>query len=160
MSVMFLEENKEKFNVLSNAIEESKDKKGALIPVMQVAQELFGYLPFEVQEFIGKGMDVPLPDIYGVATFYSQFNLEKQGEHTIGVCQGTACYVKGSKKIQDEIERELKIKSGETTEDNKFTLDETRCVGACGLAPVIMIDEDAHGRLVPKDIEAILAKYT
>ncbi len=101
-------------------------EEGSLIVIMQKAQDLFGYLPIEVQVFIGEKVNVPLPDIYGVATFYSQFNLEKQGDNSIGVCQGTACYVKGSRKIQDEIEKELSITAGETTEDNVYTLNETR----------------------------------
>ena len=159
MSVLFLQENKEKFDSLDKTIEENKDKKGSLMPIMQDAQSIFGYLPFEVQEYISKELDLPLPDVYGVATFYSQFSLEKKGEHVISVCQGTACYVKGSKKIQEELEKELDIKAGETTNGGKFTLVETRCVGACGLAPIIMIDEDAHGKLVPKKMKAVVDKY-
>lgn len=159
MSVIFLEENKEKFDLLDKTIEKNKDKKGSLMPIMQDAQAIFGYLPFEVQEYISKELNLPLPNVYGVATFYSQFSLEKKGEHVISVCQGTACYVKGSKKIQEELEKELDIKAGETTNDGKFTLVETRCVGACGLAPIIMIDEDVHGKLVPKKMKAVVDKY-
>lgn len=159
MSVIFLEENKEKFGLLDEAIFENKDKKGALMPVMQKAQYIFGYLPFEVQEYIAAELDVPLPDVYGVATFYSQFSLEQKGKHTIAICQGTACYVKGAKKIQEEVENELGIKAGETTDDGNFTVLETRCVGACGLAPVIMVGEEAHGRLVPEEIKKIIEKY-
>ena len=155
----FYVDNSDKFSLLEKELKAQKEAHGSLIMVMQGAQDIFGYLPIEVQEFIAQQLNIPLPDIYGVATFYSQFILEKQGKHNVNVCQGTACYVKGSRKVQDEIEKELQIASGETTEDGLFTLNETRCVGACGLAPVVMIDEDSHGKLIPKDIKAIIDKY-
>lgn len=122
----FYVDNKDKFLNWEKEINVLSKEEGSLIVIMQKAQDLFGYLPIEVQVFIGEKVNVPLPDIYGVATFYSQFNLEKQGDNSIGVCQGTACYVKGSRKIQDEIEKELSITAGETTEDNVYTLNETR----------------------------------
>lgn len=159
MQEEFFVDNSDKFLLLEEKIKRIKKHQGSLIVVMQAAQDIFGYLPIEVQEFIGKQLNIPLPDIYGVATFYSQFILEKQGKHKINVCQGTACYVKGSRKVQDEIEKELGITDKETTEDGQFTLNETRCVGACGLAPVILVDEDSHGKLEPKDIKAIIQKY-
>lgn len=159
MNSEFYVDNSDKFKLLEEAIKSQKDIQGSLIMIMQSAQNIFGYLPLEVQDFIGQHLNIPLPDIYGVATFYSQFILEKQGKHNMNVCQGTACYVKGSKKIQDEIEKELKISNGKTTEDGLFTLNETRCVGACGMAPVVMIDDDSHGKLIPKDIKAILDHY-
>lgn len=136
-----------------------KDEKGALMPVMQKAQELFGYLPEETQKHIAKALGVTSNEVYGVATFYAQFALEPQGRYQIGVCMGTACYVKNSQKILDAIVSEIGVTSGKTTPDNKFTLVATRCVGACGLAPVIMIGEDVYGRLTPEEIPGILAKY-
>lgn len=159
MTQDFYVDNSDKFTLLEQEISKQKEIQGSLIMIMQTAQDIFGYLPIEVQEFIASKLNIPLPDIYGVATFYSQFILEKQGKHKVNVCQGTACYVKGSRKVQDEIEKELNISNNETTEDGLFTLNETRCVGACGLAPVVMIDEDSHGKLIPKDVKAIIEKY-
>lgn len=155
----FYTSNEEKFNLLENEIDLMKDDEGSLIMVMQIAQTMFGYLPIEVQLFIADKMNVALPEVYGVATFYSQFKILEQGKNAIGVCQGTACYVKGSKKIQDEIEKQLDVLPNETTSDKLFTLNETRCVGACGLAPVVMINDDAHGRLEVSDIDEMLSAY-
>lgn len=159
MSVSYMEKNKEKFEALQQTIDENKFKEGPLMPVLQKAQEVFGYLPIEVQNYIAEELDVPITDVYGVATFYSQFSLEPKGKYTVGVCLGTACYVKGSQQILDEISKELDVEVGATTEDGKFTLEATRCIGACGLAPVIMINDDVYGRLVPDDIPEIIAKY-
>ncbi len=144
---------------LKAAIAELKSQPGALMPVMQKAQEIYGYLPIEVQTMISEEMNIPLEKIYGVATFYAQFALEPKGEYQISVCLGTACYVKGSQKVLDEIEKELGIKTGQCTPDGKFSLDACRCVGACGLAPVMMINGEVYGRLVPSDVKGILAKY-
>ena len=127
--------------------------------VMQKAQDRFGYLPIEVQNFIAEGLGVPLSDVYGVATFYAQFSLEPKGEYAIGVCMGTACYVKGSQKVLDALCKELDVPVGKTTPDGKFTLEATRCLGACGLAPVMMINDDVYGRLTEDDIPGIIAKY-
>jgi NADH-quinone oxidoreductase subunit E/NADP-reducing hydrogenase subunit HndA len=149
----------ENFEKLQEVIEEYKTKKGALIPVLQKAQEIFGYLPIEVQKFIAEGMNVSLQEVYGVATFYAQFSLTPKGEHKIGLCMGTACYVKGAKAILEKIKEELGIEVGQTSEDRKFTLEATRCLGACGLAPVMMIDEEVYGRLTPDSIPEILKKY-
>ena len=149
----------EKYAKLQEVIAEHKDQKGPLMPVMQKAQEIFGYLPLEVQNEIADGLKVPLTEVYGVATFYSQFSLEPKGEHTISVCMGTACYVKGAQAVLDKIKDVLKIEEGKTTADGKFTLLGTRCLGCCGQAPVITIGEEVYGRLTAADIEGILAKY-
>lgn len=144
---------------LRELIAAHKDQKGYLMPIMQGAQEIYGYLPIEVQQIIAEEVGIPMEKIYGVATFYSQFALEPKGEHQISVCLGTACYVKGAGDIFKKLQEVLGIKGGETTPDGKFTLVDCRCVGACGLAPVMMIDDDVYGRLVPADVEDILKKY-
>jgi NADH:ubiquinone oxidoreductase subunit E len=150
---------KQKFEKLQAFIEEQKDMNGPLMPVMQYAQDVFGYLPMNVQQFIAEGLNIPMTKVYGVATFYSQFVLEEQGEHIVSLCMGTACYVKGAQQILDKLEDELKVKDGETTKDKKFTLAGTRCLGCCGLAPVMMIGEDVYGQLKADQIPDILAKY-
>ncbi len=128
--------------------------------VLHEAQSTFGYLPKEIQEMISEEMRIPVSEIYGVATFYSQFTLvPKGGEYDIGVCLGTACYVRGAQDILNKIEEELGISVGQTTPDGKFSISPTRCLGACGLAPVIVVNEDVHGRLKPDDVKAILDKY-
>lgn len=129
------------------------------MPILHETQELFGYLPEEAQKKISKELNIPMAEIYGVATFYSRFTLKPRGEHTIGVCLGTACYVKNAQLVFERIQKELNVEPGETTDDNKFTLTATRCLGCCGLAPVMMIDEDVYGKLVPDDIPEILKKY-
>ena len=144
---------------LLEAISELKDQKGALMPIMQRAQDIYGYLPIEVQRMISDAMDIPLEKIYGVATFYSQFALNKKGRYKISVCLGTACYVKGSGDIYNKLMEILGIVGGECTPDGKFSLDACRCVGACGLAPVMMVNDEVYGRLTVDDIEGILAKY-
>ena len=144
---------------LQEVIQKYKGVPGGTMPVMQQAQEIFGYLPEEVQQYIAKEMDIPVSDVYGVATFYAQFNLEPKGQYTISVCMGTACYVKGSRKVLDKLEEVLGITAGHTTPDGVFTLNATRCLGACGLAPVMMINEDVYGRLTPDQIPEIIAKY-
>ena len=150
---------KGKAEALQRVIDELRDEPGALMPIMQRAQDIFGYLPEEVQQYIAKEMDIPVSDVYGVATFYAQFNLEPKGQYTISVCMGTACYVKGSRKVLDKLEEVLGITAGHTTPDGVFTLNATRCLGACGLAPVMMINEDVYGRLTPDQIPEIIAKY-
>ncbi len=140
-------------------IEEHKGQEGALIPVLHKAQEIYGYLPLEVQKMIAKGLDVTLAEVYGVVTFYTQFSLNPKGKYKVAVCLGTACYVKGADKILEALEKRLEIKVGECTRDGLFSLDACRCVGACGLAPVMMIDEDVYGRITPDDIDGILQKY-
>lgn len=152
-------EMKEKYDKLHALIESYKDVKGPVMPVMQKAQDIFGYLPVDVQQIIAEGLNVPVSDIYGIATFYSHFVLEPKGEYTIGVCMGTACYVKNAQKVLDELAKQLKVEVGKTTEDGKFTLMATRCLGCCGLAPVMMINDDVYGRLEPNMIADILSKY-
>ncbi|MDD3839599.1 MAG: NADH-quinone oxidoreductase subunit NuoE [Clostridia bacterium] len=153
------EENQDKFKKLKKVIDQHKGKNGDLMPIMHEAQHIFGYLPFEVQNYIAEELNIPLTDVYGVATFYAQFTLQPKGKYQIGICLGTACYVRGAQKVVERVESELGIKVGQTTEDGKFTLDATRCLGACGLAPVMMINDDVHGRLVPDDIPKILKQY-
>ena len=144
---------------LLQVIEELKDEKGSLMPIMQKAQDIYGYLPYEVQKIISDKLEVPMEKIYGVATFYSQFALNPKGRYQISVCLGTACYVKGSGDIYNKLMDLLGIVGGECTPDGKFSLDACRCVGACGLAPVMMINDEVYGRLSVDDVEAILAKY-
>ena len=147
----------EQKEALLSAIHELRGEKGSLMPIMQKAQEIYGYLPIEVQTMISDELHVPLEKIYGVATFYSQFALNPKGRYQISVCLGTACYVKGSGDIYNKLMDLLGIVGGECTPDGKFSLDACRCVGACGLAPVMMINDEVYGRL--DDVEAILAKY-
>ncbi|WP_178041620.1 NAD(P)H-dependent oxidoreductase subunit E [Frisingicoccus sp.] len=149
----------EQKEALLSAIHELRDEKGSLMPIMQKAQEIYGYLPIEVQTMISDELHVPLEKIYGVATFYSQFALNPKGRYQISVCLGTACYVKGSGDIYNKLMDLLGIAGGECTPDGKFSLDACRCVGACGLAPVMMINDEVYGRLSVDDVEAILAKY-
>ena len=144
---------------LKKVIEAHKDQKGAVIPVLHEAQGIYGYLPIEVQEMIAEGLNVPLAEIYGIVTFYAQFSLNPKGKYQIGVCLGTACYVKGSGDILEKVKELLNFEVGECTADGKFSLDATRCIGACGLAPVLTINEDVYGRLTVDDIEDILKKY-
>ena len=140
-------------------IEKYKEEKGALIPVLQQAQDIYGYLPIEVQMVVARGLDVPLEKIYGVVTFYSFFNLYPKGDYEISVCLGTACYVKGSRKVLDCIQETLGIMPGQCTADRTFSLDTCRCIGACGLAPVMLISDDVYGRVLPADIPEIIGKY-
>lgn len=144
---------------LIKVIDAHKSDKGALMPVLQQAQEIYGYLPIEVQEIIATRMNVPLEEVYGVVTFYAQFSLYPKGKYKISVCLGTACYVKGSGDVFDKFCRVLNIKSGECTADGKFSLDACRCVGACGLAPVLMVNDEVFGKVTVDDVDTILAKY-
>ncbi|MCH5300774.1 MAG: NADH-quinone oxidoreductase subunit NuoE [Ruminococcus sp.] len=149
-------EQKQKFD---EVISKYKDMPGALLPVLQEAQGIYGYLPIEVQQMVADGLNVSLSEVYGVATFYSQFSLTPKGKHRISVCLGTACYVKGADKVLAELENQLGIKSGECTPDGLFSIDSCRCVGACGLAPVMMIDDEVYGKLTPDMVKGILDKY-
>ena len=153
------EEKQQKLDELNAFIQQHKDDKGALMPVMQKAQELFGYLSLEIQSVIAEALNVSVAEVYGVATFYAQFSLEPKGAYVIGVCTGTACYVKGAQAVLEKVESELNIPTGKTTKDGRFTIQATRCLGCCGLAPVMTINEDVYGRLKPEDIPGILAKY-
>ena len=144
---------------LLKVIAAHKGEKGALMPILQEAQDIYGYLPIEVQTIISDEIVMPLEKIYGVVTFYSQFNLSPKGKYQVSVCLGTACYVKGAGDIHDKIKEILNIEDGECTPDGKFSLDGCRCVGACGLAPIMMVNDDVHGRISVDDVEGILDSY-
>lgn len=150
---------KEQETELRNFISENKEIPGNLMPVMQKAQEIYGYLPIEVQKIIAEGLDIPLEEVYGVSTFYSQFALTPKGKYHISICLGTACYVKGAGKVLDKVSEILGIQPEDCTSDGKFSLTACRCVGACGLAPVMMVNDDVYGRLDPSEVEGILKKY-
>ena len=144
---------------LIEIIDKHRGMPGALMPVLQQAQEIYGYLPLEVQKIIANRMGISLEEVFGVSTFYSQFVLNPKGEIAIAVCMGTACYVKGSGELLDKITEILGLPVGATTPDGKYSLEATRCIGACGLAPVLTINGDVYGRLTKADIPGILAKY-
>ena len=150
----------EQHQKLLDLIESLKGRQGAVMPALQGAQEIYGYLPMEVQKEIARGLDVSLEEVYGVSTFYSQFSLTPKGKYNISVCLGTACYVKGADKVLDRLVTKLGIQPEECTEYGLFSLTSCRCIGACGLAPVLTVNEDVYGRLVPEDVDKILAKYT
>lgn len=150
---------KECFKELEEFIASLKDKKGALISVLHKAQEIFGYLPEEVQNFVADHLDLPLAKVYGVVSFYSYFTMTPKGKYPISVCMGTACYVRGAGKVLEDFERELGIKAGETTADGMFSIDALRCVGACGLAPVVLIGEDVYGKDEAKKAKELIKKY-
>ncbi len=152
-------ETDEQKQALQEIIERNKVQPGALLPILHEAQEVYGYLPIEVQQRVADGLGISLSEVYGVATFYSRFSLTPKGKHRISVCLGTACYVKGADKILAEVEKKLGIKSGDCTEDGLFSIDSCRCVGACGLAPVMMVDEEVYGKLTPAMVDKILDKY-
>lgn len=145
---------------LKAVIDANKQDKSRLMAVMQQAQEIYGYLPMEVQNTIAEGMGVPLEKVYGVSTFYAQFALSPKGSYHIAVCLGTACYVKGSGDIYNKLQEVLGISGDECTTDRKFSLTASRCIGACGLAPVLTVNEDVYGRLTKNDVESIIAKYS
>jgi len=148
------------YDRLAEVIEEKKDLRNPLIEILRIAQEIFGYLPIEVQEFIANKMNVPASKIYGVVTFYNFFSMKPRGKYTLNVCTGTACFVKGAPRLIQMISEELGVQMGETTKDGRFTMSAVRCVGACSLAPVFVIGEDTYGRIDNKDkIKEILAKY-
>lgn len=144
---------------LDAVIAECTGDVSQLMHVMQEAQNIYGYLPFEVQQKIADGMNVPMEKVYGVATFYAQFALSPKGKYSISVCLGTACYVKGAQEILDELSAQLGIEAEECTEDGKFSLTACRCIGACGLAPVITVNDDVYGKITAADVAGILAKY-
>lgn len=144
---------------LEEILKKHTGKKGVLIPVLQEAQEIYGYLPEEVMVEIGSKLKIPVSKVYGVATFYSQFHLKPRGRNIVRICLGTACHVRGGAKILEKLEEILKIKDGETTQDLDFTLESVACIGACGLAPVIMINDDTHGRLTPDVVSKVIKQY-
>lgn len=150
---------KEQEAKLMEVIAQHKDEAGATIPVLHKAQEIYGYLPIEVQQMISDGLGVPLAEIYGIVTFYTQFSLNPKGKYVIGICLGTACYVKGSGDLLEKTKEILGIDVGECTPDGKFSIEATRCIGACGLAPVLTVNDEVYGRLVVDDIPDIIKKY-
>jgi NADH:ubiquinone oxidoreductase subunit E len=149
----------EKFSEIANIIDLYKDKEGSLIQVLHQSQELYGYLPLELQSFIADGMGLSLSEVSGVVTFYSFFSTKPRGKHTIRICMGTACYVRGGKKLVDTLQEMLNLKIGDTTEDGMFTFEVARCIGACGLAPAIMVDDTVYKQVNPNKLKAILADY-
>ncbi len=150
---------KEQENELRRALSQLKHKEGALMEALQTAQGIYGYLPKEVQEIVAEEFGVSLSEVYGVATFYSQFSLMPKGKYKIGVCLGTACYVKGSGEVLAQVEKLLGVSAGEVTPDGKFSIDATRCIGCCGLAPVMTVNDDVYGKITADGVSAILAKY-
>ena len=144
---------------LDAALEELKNVPGPVMKAMQKAQEIYGYLPIEIQSKIAKTFGVSLEEVYGIATFYAQFNLQAKGKYTIGICLGTACYVKGAGDLLSRLERELNLSAGGTSHDGMQSLEATRCIGCCGLAPVLTVNEDVYGRLTVDDVDKIIAKY-
>jgi len=150
---------KEQEAALKQVIAEYRDTKGSMMPILQKAQDIYGYLPIEVQKIISDETGVSLEEIYGITTFYSQFALNPKGKYAIAVCLGTACYVKGAQDLVDRITLKLGLTPGSTTADGKYSLDATRCIGACGLAPVLTVNDEVYGRLSKEDIDGILAKY-
>ena len=150
---------KEQEAQLKSKLAELKSVKGGLMPALQEAQAIYGYLPKEVQIMVAEEMGVSLAEVYGVVSFYAQFTIVPKGKYKIGVCLGTACYVKGSGDILAEVEKQLGIKAGQITKDAKFSIDATRCIGCCGLAPVMTVNDDVYGRITAKDVAGILAKY-
>jgi NADP-reducing hydrogenase subunit HndA len=149
----------EQEKALRSMINEHKGQAGALMPILQKAQEIYGYLPIEVQSIISEETGIPMEKIYGVSTFYAQFSLYPKGKYRISVCLGTACYVKGSGDVFNELKKELGIEEGQCTPDGKFSLDACRCIGACGLAPVMTVNDDVYGKLTNDQLKGILAKY-
>ncbi len=140
-------------------IDQRKGEQGAIMPILQEAQEIYGYLPIEVQTMVAERLGVSLEEVFGVSTFYSQFSLTPKGKYDISVCLGTACYVKGAAAILDKITEMIGIQPEECSEDGLFSLTACRCIGACGLAPVLTINEEVYGRVTADDIPGILAKY-
>lgn len=149
----------ELFVELENYISTLDDKKGNLIHVLHKAQHIFGFLPQEVMLFVARKLNVPAADVFGVVSFYSYFTTKPVGKNVVSVCMGTACFVRGSDKILDAIKKDLGINTGETSKDMNFTLKDVRCVGACGLAPIVLVGEKVYGRLTAADIPGILAEY-
>ncbi|MDR1204896.1 MAG: NAD(P)H-dependent oxidoreductase subunit E [Peptococcaceae bacterium] len=152
-------EKGEQFLAVDRIVKQVGNDKSNLIQVLEKVQHELGYLPEEVQSYVAKKMSVPLSEVFGVVTFYALFNVEPVGKYKISVCLGTACYVKGSGKIIEEFQRQLGVKSGETTEDGVFTLEACRCLGACGLAPVLNVNGKVFGKLTPEDVGGIIAQY-
>lgn len=152
--------DKEKLKRLEEYIDNIEKKEGSLINILHEAQDMFGYLPEDLQLFIARKLDIPAAKVFGVTTFYSFFTMEPRGKHVISICMGTACFVKGADKILNEFKNKLHIKDNNTSEDGLFTIDTLRCVGACGLAPVVTVDGKVYGRVKVEDVEKIISEYT
>nr|WP_243108633.1 NADH-quinone oxidoreductase subunit NuoE [Clostridium rectalis] len=148
-----------KLNELSQYINSLDNKEGSLIAILHKAQNIFGYLPQEIQEFIAKQLNIPVSKVYGVVTFYSYFNTEPKGKYVINVCMGTACFVRGAGEVVEELQKKLNIKVGETTTDGKYTLQILRCVGACGLAPVVTVNDKVYGHFTKNNVDKLLEEY-
>ena len=159
MTAVAFNDTQQQRAALDASIEKHRGEQGALLPILQEAQDIYGYLPPEVQKHIAISMGIPVSEVYGVATFYAQFSLSPKGQNHVAVCLGTACYVKGAGALVDKISQELNLPVDSTTPDGKYSLEATRCIGACGLAPVLTVNGDVYGRLVPEQIPGILAKY-
>lgn len=144
---------------LDGIINQLKEEPGGLIPLLEASQALLGYLPITIQKYISLKTNTPLSRIYGIVTFYSFFTMKPRGRHTLRVCLGTACYVRGGKEITEIIEREYKVKPGETTADKNFTYETVRCLGACGLSPVVVVDDEVYGRIKPSEVIDLLKQY-
>ena len=149
----------EQLKKLDEIIASNKDKAGSLIPVLEQAQILLEFLPMPILKIIAEGLNLPMSRVYGVVTFYSFFTMKPRGKYTMRVCLGTACYVRGGKIIYENVKKELNVEEGETTEDRLFTLETVRCVGACGLGPVIFVGENVHGRLKPAKVKDVVNQY-
>lgn len=161
MAVAFSQQQEftDKLNQIKKMLEKHKGQKGALLQVLQEAQGIMGYLPIEVQKMVSETLGVTLSEVYSTITFYSFFSLKPRGKYQVRVCLGTACYVRGAEKVLDRLKTELGIDVGDTTDDAKFSLDACRCIGACGLAPAIIINDEVYGRLTPDKIPDIIKKY-
>ena len=159
ISTLPFQGTKEQQEQLFKVIDENGGTHGSVMPSLQKAQEIYGYLPIEVQTMIAEKMDVPLEEIYGVSTFYSLFALTPKGKYNVSVCMGTACYVKGAADVLGKICEVLGIQPEECTQDGKFSITECRCIGACGLAPVMTVNDDVYGRVSVSEVEDILSKY-
>ena len=159
ISTLPFQGTKEQQEQLFKVIDENGGTQGSVMPILQKAQEIYGYLPIEVQTMIAEKMDVPLEEIYGVSTFYSLFALTPKGKYNVSVCMGTACYVKGAADVLGKICEVLGIQPEECTQDGKFSITECRCIGACGLAPVMTVNDDVYGRVSVSEVEDILSKY-
>mgnify|MGYP000855556780 FL=1 len=153
-------EDRRKFSEIANLVDLYRDTEGSLIQILHAAQEMYGYLPMELQEIIAGALGKPLSEVTGVVSFYSFFSTKPRGKHTIRVCLGTACYVRGGKKIIEGLQDKLNLEIGETSEDGRFTFEVVRCIGACGLAPAMMIDGKVYKQVTPQKLDAILNAYT
>ena len=149
----------EQYRQLAAVIEKHKNTRGALIPILHEAQEIFGYLPLEIQKIISEELNIPLAEVFGVVSFYSQFSIRPKGKYRINVCMGTACYVKGSHDILDKFKERLSIDIGECTEDGRYSLDACRCIGACGLAPVVTVNDEVFGKINSDDVDGIIDRF-